>query len=87
MDLQALSNVTSLKDCMDACASFTWQARPIYYQTQGCTGAIWANGRAGDLNTMTNVCFLKANVTLETSANLNDSIYYPGYDGGVLLYK
>ena len=86
MDLQVLSNVTSLKDCMDSCASFTWQARPTYYQTQGCVGAVWANGRVPDLNTMNNVCFLKANITLETSVSLNNTAY-PGYDGAVLLYK
>ncbi|MCJ1461284.1 hypothetical protein MMC28_011666, partial [Mycoblastus sanguinarius] len=79
-DLQDLSNVTSLRECIDACALFTFQSPAT---TGACTAVVWTNDRDGQLNPGTNECILKANVTL---SSVNESSNSPGYDGAVLWY-
>ena len=77
--------MSSLQDCIDACALYTWQAFPLTYRSTGCTGAVWANGRGGQLDdALPDVCVLKTNISKSSS---NDSINVPGYDGAVLLFE
>ncbi len=82
-DLQQLGGITSLQDCMDACARFTWQARPDFYKTWGCSGAAWTGGLSGETSAPADSCVLKANVSQSTH---NDSYAYPAFDGVILLY-
>lgn len=52
------------------------------------TGAVWANGRGGQLNDgLTDVCALKSNITQAVEYTFNNSYIYPGYDGAVLLFE
>ena len=77
--------MSSLQDCMDACALYTWQAYSLTYNSTGCTGAVWSNGRGGRLDDASpDVCVLKANINMES---FNDSEGVPGYDGAVLLFE
>ena len=69
-----------LQDCIDACATYTWQAK--IQPGLDCTGVVWANGRVGDLNPWQNVCFLKTNLTQPC---MNVTSDHPGYDGAILL--
>ena len=74
--------MSSLQECIDACATYTWQVK---LQNLGleCSGVVWADGRVGDLNPWQKVCFLKANPTQPCE---NKTSFHPGYDGAVLLY-
>ena len=76
MDMQIISNVATLKDCLDACALFNFQMRLEYFPLYACRGVSW--NHAFDQH----FCWLKSNVTLGSS---NDTSIYPGYDAGVLL--
>ena len=70
------------------CARYTWQASAPTYRYQGCTGAVWANGRGGQLNDgLTDVCVLKSNISTGIEYTFNESFIYPGYDGAVLLFE
>ena len=77
--------MSSLQDCIEACALYTWHAYSLTYNSTGCTGAGWSNGRGGQLNDgLTDVCVLKANINME---NYNNSNGVPGYDGAVLVFE
>ena len=78
--LQTQGNMSSLQECIDACATYTWLGTT---QKPGleCSGVAWANGRVGDKSQWQNVCFLKANLT-QPCANVTS--VDPGYDGAVL---
>ena len=81
--LQTQGSISSLQDCIDACATYTWLAA-TKTPGQECSGVAWANGRVGDLSEWQNVCFLKADLT-QPSSNVTSAL--PGYDGAVLLYQ
>ena len=76
MDMQLISNVASLSDCLDACALYNFQMKSDHFPDYACRGVSWGHGFG--LHT----CWLKSNVTLASS---NDTSIYPGYDAGVLL--
>lgn len=78
--LQVQGNMYSLQQCIDACATYTWQAK--IQPGLDCSGVVWANGRVGDLNPWQNVCFLKTNLTQPC---MNVTSDHPGYDGAILL--
>ena len=81
-DLQVIANVSSLSDCLDKCALYSFQTKAPTFPAMGCTG-IALSLDADPLNpSPSNTCWLKGNVTLET---LNDTIRCPGFDGAVLL--
>lgn len=79
--LQVQGNIGSLQECIDACATYTWQAK--IQPGLDCSGVVWANGRVGDANPWQNVCFMKANLTQPCMNVTSDS---PGYDAAILLY-
>ena len=80
--LQTHGNMNSLRECIDACATYTWLATT---QNPGleCSGVAWANGRVGNLSQWQNVCFLKANLTQPCR---NVTSVDPGYDGAVIMF-
>lgn len=78
MDLQTLTNVTSLHDCLVACALYSFQTRPADFPAFACTGIAWSRV-AGE----TQLCWLKNNVT-STSVNATDK--YPGMDGAIMMF-
>ena len=78
--LQTQGNISSLQECIDACATYTWLVN-ISNPGLECSGVEWENGRVG-ASQWQNVCFLKANLT-QTCANVTSQL--PGYDGAVLL--
>ena len=83
MDLQLISNVSSLADCMDACALYNFQMREHNFPAYACTGLAWGvEAYLQQLGFGWPVCRLKNNVTLSST---NDSASYPGCDGAVLL--
>ena len=55
---------------------------------QGCTGAVWGNGRGVEIESgLTDLCVLKTNITVEYAYEFNNSNYFPGYDAAVLLFE
>ncbi|CAD6583340.1 MAG: hypothetical protein ASARMPREDX12_001245 [Alectoria sarmentosa] len=77
MDLQTLTNVTSLLDCLDACALYSFQTKPINFPGSACTGIAWSR-----VASATQLCWLKSNVT---SSSTNATNIYPGIDGAVMV--
>ena len=75
MDVQTLYNLRSLQDCLNACALYSFQTKPVDFPTFACTGIAWEAGT-------TPICWLKSNVT-SLSANGTDE--YPGIDGAVMV--
>ena len=82
-DLQGIANVTSMQDCIDACATYAWQTKIEHYPAHGCSGVVWTSGVPGDVNAPADSCWLKANVSQYTH---NSSSLHPGFDGAILLY-
>ncbi len=83
MDLQIITNVTSLSDCLDTCALYNFQMSIRNFPAYACTGIGW--GRGDGLNPVGDpwpVCWLKSNVSLESP---NSTDISAGYDGAVLL--
>ena len=79
VDMQLITNVSSLNDCLDQCALFNFRSKQAHFPADACTGVSW--GRGTDLDRY-HTCWLKSNVTL---ASPNNTETYPGYDGAVLL--
>ena len=79
MDLQLITNVSSLENCLDECALYNFRTKSGNFPAYGCTGVSWGHGV--NLNP-THTCWLKSNVTLGSP---NNTVTWPGYDGGVLL--
>ncbi|KAM0798564.1 hypothetical protein BDR22DRAFT_823245 [Usnea florida] len=73
IDLQALSNITSLGDCLNACALYSFQTPPYEFVNHSCSGLAW---ESEDL-----VCWLKSNVSLSSQSEPSD----PTTDGAVLI--
>lgn len=71
--LQIINNVTSLKDCLDACALYSFQTPSDNFPSLGCSGVTWNH------NDVVPDCWLKRSMTLL----LND--VESGIDAGVLI--
>lgn len=87
IDLQIITNVSSLNDCLDACALDDSRMRLEHFPTNAWTGVAWGSGSfEAASNVEWPVCWLKGNVTRES---LNASSPYPlpdgATDGAVLL--
>ena len=54
MDVQVIYEISSFKDCLDACALYSFQTPYQEFPDFGCTGATWE---------AQNICWLKRNVT------------------------
>lgn len=84
IDIQLITNVSTLEECLDACALFSFQTRLEHFPENACTGV--ALGTSNNLETDGDdwqICWLKSNVTLQSP---NGTSNYPGnYDGAVLL--
>ena len=78
-DIQLIANVSSLNDCLDICALYDFLMEPESFPGRACTGVLWSFDNTLNSNP-TNVCWLKNNLTLESS-----SLSHLGYDSGVLL--
>ena len=74
-DLQTLYDLNSLQDCLNACALYSFQTKPVDFPAFACTGIAWAAGA-------TQICWLKSNVT-SSSANGTDE--YPGINGAIMV--
>ena len=75
VDLQALSNTSSLGDCLNACALYSFQTPPWEFPTHICSGVAWESGA--------NMCWLKSNVTLSSQSQYQSSDPTP--DGAVMI--
>ena len=73
VDLQALSNTSSLGDCLNACALYSFQAPPWDFPAYFCSGLAWESENK--------VCWLKSNVTLSSPQQSMD----PMPDGAVMI--
>lgn len=73
-----MTNVTSLVDCMNACALYSFQTKPVDFPAFACTGVAWERD-AGAMQ----LCWLKRNIT-SSSANATD--IDPGIDGAVMVF-
>ena len=83
MDLQIITNVTSLTDCLDACALYNFQMRIDNFPVYACTGIAWGRGDGHNpVGIPWPVCYLKSNVSMGSPNSTNVSA---GYDGAVLL--
>ena len=81
MDIQEITNVSTLNDCLDLCAKYDFQMRDDNFPAHACTGASW--GYNNNLNVDPRyVCWLRNNVTLGTKNYIST---IPGYDSGILL--
>ena len=74
-DLQTLYDLDSLHECLDACALYSFQTKPVDFPVFACTGIAWAAGA-------TQICWLKSNVTLSSASGTDE---YPGIDGAVMV--
>ena len=74
-DLQVIEGVSSLSDCLDQCALYSFRTREDNFPALGCLGVAWDNSGY-------DLCWLKSNVTL---GSLNGAISNTGADGAVLL--
>lgn len=86
-DLQRISSVISLEQCVDTCANYTFLANQArgwnYAQSEACTGVVWTNGKfKHHYTTVSNECILKARVTLSSPNRTN---FDAGWDGAVLV--
>ena len=73
-DVQTLYDLNSFQECLNACATYSFQTKPVDFPAFACTGIAW--GAGGTL------CWLKSNVS-SSSANGTDT--YPGIDGAVMV--
>lgn len=73
-DLQVIEGISSLSDCLDQCALYSFRTRDYNFPALGCLGVAWDESY--------DLCWLKSNVTLES---LNGAILAQGIDGAVLL--
>ena len=73
VDLQALTNIFSLSDCLNACALYSFQTPPWEFPAHSCSGVAWESEW--------NMCWLKSNITL--SSKNHTSVPMP--DGAVMV--
>ena len=71
-DMQIYTNVFSLREYLNRCALFNFNAAAKTWPGVGCTGIALGTG----------ACWLKSNVSLDSP---NGTATYPGYEGAVLL--
>ena len=81
IDLQIITNVSTLTDCMDECALYSFRTTKNYFPAWACTGVSWGEGLPPEQFSAP-VCWLKANVSM---ASPNGTDLYGGFDGAVLL--
>lgn len=83
IDLQIITNTSTLNDCLDACSLYNFRTSRKHFPAYACTGIAWGPGiyeqQAG---VQEPVCWLKGNVTLGSP---NSTAMLPNYDGAVLL--
>ena len=72
-DLQVISNTSSLGDCLNACALYSFQTPPWGFPHFCCSGLAW--------DSKTNGCWLKNNVTLSSTNQTSNTMP----DGAVLI--
>ena len=78
-----MTNVTSLSDCLEACARYNFQMDFTKFPAYACTAVSWGRGNQQDpTGNPWPVCWLKNDVTL---ASPNSTANYPGYVSAVLL--
>ena len=82
MDMQLISNVSTLNECLDLCALYDFQMRRENFPAYACTGASWAYNTDVAV-TPRYICWLRNNVTLGSS-NVTTS-EHSGFDSGILL--
>ncbi len=81
MDIQEITNVSTLNDCIDLCAKYDFQMRDDNFPAHACTGASWGYNNKVDVDPRY-ICWLRNNVTLGTKNYIST---IPGYDSGILL--
>lgn len=79
LDIQLITNVSSLNDCLDVCALYNFQTRRQHFPKYACTGVSWGYA---EVPKPSHSCWLKSGVKLG-SPNNTDTL--PGYNGAVLL--
>lgn len=82
IDIQLIANVSTLNDCLDACALYNFQMRADHFPALACTGATYDTSTFDTSLHPAHTCWLKNNVTLASS---NDTAVWPGADSAVLL--
>ena len=75
VDLQALSNTSSLSDCLNACALYSFQTPPWEFPAHICSGVAWESED--------DMCWLKSNVTLSSQTEYQPNDPMP--DGAVMI--
>ncbi len=65
MDLQVIDNTSSFKDCLDACALYSFQTPFQLFPNFGCTGVTWRSE---------SFCWLKRNITSSASKESDGEI-------------
>ena len=81
VDVQVVTNISTLNDCMDLCALYNFQVPASVFQMHACTGIAWGqDDRLQSPGERWPLCWLKNNVTL---SQVRWKI--TGYHGAVLL--
>lgn len=75
VDLQAITSVFSLRECMNACALYSFQTPPYEFANHSCSGVAWEREW--------NMCWLKSNVA--PSSTNHSSTSPPMPDGAVVI--
>ena len=83
IDVQLIPNVSTLNQCLDECALYSFRTRLENFATHACTAVAWGLGTFDNLPWP--VCWLKSNATLGSYNNTQNGTSYGGHDAGVLL--
>ena len=83
IDVQIIVNVSTLSQCLDECALYSFRTRLKHFPELACTAVAWGPGHwkgSGD-----GLCWLKNHATLESYNQTKNGTIYGGVDAGVLL--
>ena len=84
IDVQLIPNVSTLGQCLDECALYSFRTRLENFPTHACTAVAWGLGGIGNLPWP--LCWLKSNATLGSYNLTRNGTVNGGVDAGVLLY-
>ena len=77
-DMQIITNVSTLTDCLDECALYNFRTPEEYFPAWACTGVSWGEGLPREFSAP--YCWLKTNVSLGSDGPADGK-----FDGAVLL--
>ena len=84
-DVQLIVNVSTLSQCLDECALYSFRTRLEHFPDLACTAVAWGFGNWERPAVAWPLCWLKNHATLEAYNLTKNGSNAGGVDGGVLL--